>query len=93
MPFTLFIKPVYDKKNDDIEPLSKNEFLFVFDLKSVGYAEKEKGQTLNFEDLSSVAPAGIELLNLWNDFRKVVKFIDENPWVKSLLEKIIEIKR
>ena len=47
---------VYDKKNDDIEPLSKNEFMFVFDLKSVGYEEKEKGQTLNFEDLSSVAP-------------------------------------
>lgn len=33
-----------------------------------------------------------ELLNLWNDFRKVVKFIDENPWVKHLLEKIIEMK-
>ena len=47
---------VYDKKNDDIEPLSKNEFLFVFDLKSVGYEEKEKGQTLNFEDLSTCAP-------------------------------------
>ena len=64
----------------------------MFDLKSVGYEEKEKGQTLNSEDLSSVAPAGIELLNLWNDFRKVVKFIDENPWVKPLLEKIIEKK-
>ena len=38
------------------------------------------------------APAGIGLLNLWNDFRKVVKFIDENPWVKSLLEKIVEMK-
>ena len=47
---------VYDKKNDDIEPLSKNEFMFVYDLNSVGYEEKEKGQTLNFEDLSSVAP-------------------------------------
>ena len=36
--------------------------------------------------MSSVllAPAGIELLNLWNDFRKVVKFIDENPWVKPM---------
>ena len=53
--------------------------------KSVGYKEKEKGQTLISEDLSSVAPAGIELLNLWNDFRKVVKFIDENPWVKTVL--------
>ena len=62
--------------------------MFVYDLKSVGYEGKEKGQTLNFEDLSYVAPAGIELLNLWNDFRKVVKFIDENPWVKPMLERI-----
>ena len=38
------------------------------------------------------APAGIELLNLWNDFRKVVKFIDENPWVKPMLEKIMRDK-
>lgn len=32
------------------------------------------------------------MLNLWNDFRKVVKFIDENPWVKPMLEKIMEMK-
>ena len=31
------------------------------------------------------APAGVELLNLWHDFRKVVRFIDENPWVKPML--------
>ena len=36
------LKFVKDKKNDDIEPLSKNEFVFVFDLKSVGYGEKKK---------------------------------------------------
>ena len=59
---------------------------------SVVYEEKEKGQTLISEDLSSVAPAGIELLNLWNDFRKVVKFIDENQWVKPMLERIVEDK-
>ena len=41
---------------------------------------------------SFFAPVSIEMLNLWNDFRKVVKFIDENPWVKSLLEKIIQMK-
>ena len=41
---------------------------------------------------SASAPAGIELLNLWNDFRKVVKFIDENPWVKPMLEKIMRDK-
>ena len=47
---------VYNKENDDIEPLSLNDFLFVFDLKSVGYKEKEKGQ-INFStDLSFVAP-------------------------------------
>ena len=38
------------------------------------------------------APAGIELLNLWNDFRKVVKFIGENPWVKPMLERIMKSK-
>lgn len=38
------------------------------------------------------APPSIEMLNLWNDFRKVVKFIDENPWVKHMLEKIIKMK-
>ncbi len=39
------------------------------------------------------APLSAELVNLWNDFRKVVRFIDENPWVKPMLEKMIEIKR
>ena len=38
------------------------------------------------------APAGIELLNLWNDFRRVVKFIDENPWIKPMLAKIEDDK-
>ena len=38
------------------------------------------------------APPSIEMLNLWNDFRKVVKFIDENPWVKPMSEKIIQMK-
>ena len=40
------------------------------------------------EKSSFFAPAGIELLNLWNDFRKVVKFIDENPWVKTILTRL-----
>ena len=52
---------VWNKENDDIEPLSKNEFLFTYNLKSVGYRDKEKGQTLNFEDLSNLAPqVGLE---------------------------------
>ena len=37
---------VYNKKNDDIEPLSKNEFMFVYVLKSVGYKEKKKDKSL-----------------------------------------------
>ena len=52
---------VWSKENDDIEPLSKNEFLFTFGLKSSDYAKKEKGQTLKIEDLSALAPpVGLE---------------------------------
>ena len=54
----------------------------------MGYKDKEKGHTLISEDLSTFAPESVELLNLWNDFRKVVRFIDENPWVKPLLARI-----
>jgi hypothetical protein len=43
--------------------------------------------------LTDLAPAGIGLLNLWNDFRKVVRFVDENPWVKPMLEKIERHKK
>ena len=53
---------------------------------------KEKGQTVISDDLSFFAPVSVELLNLWNDFRKVVKFIDENPWVKPMLERIVKDK-
>ena len=38
------------------------------------------------------APLSIEMLNLWNDFRKVVEFIDENQWVKPMLERIVKDK-
>ena len=52
---------VWNKENDDIEPLSKNEFLFTYNLKSAGYREKENGQTLKNEDLSAFAPqVGLE---------------------------------
>ena len=39
-----------------IEPLSKNEFLFTYGLKSESYGEKENGQTANFCNLSALAP-------------------------------------
>ena len=35
---------------------SKQPEFYVEPSKSVGYEEKEKGQTFNFEDLSTVAP-------------------------------------
>ena len=50
------------------------------------YNEKEVAISRNL--LIFGAPAGVELLNLWNDFRKVVKFIDENPWVKTILTRL-----
>ena len=34
-----------------------------------------------------------ELLNRWNDFQKVVRFVDENPWVKTVLEKMERYKK
>ena len=35
----------------------------------------------------------IEILNLWEDFRKVVKFIDENyNWLNPLMEYITRKK-
>ena len=47
---------VWNKETDDIEPLSKNEFLFTWGLKSGSYEEKEKGQTADFSNLSALAP-------------------------------------
>ena len=47
---------VWNKETDDIEPLSKNEFLFTWGLKSGSYGEKENGQTADFDNLSALAP-------------------------------------
>ena len=47
---------VYSKENDDIEPLSKNEFMFVYDTNSMRYGENKNGQTVISEDLSALAP-------------------------------------
>lgn len=60
----------------------------------MGYEEKEKGQTLIFEDLSFFAPACVELLNLWNDFRKVVQFVDDNQtWLRPLMYRVAANKK
>ena len=84
----LFLEGIFfDKETDDIEPVSRNEFLFARCLNPMNYGEKENGQTLNFEDLSIFAPPMVEMLNLWNDFRKVVDFIDENwDWLSRLVK-------
>ena len=76
-------------KVDDIEPLSKNEFLFTYGLKSGGYEDKESGQIDFSTNLSALAPQELEKLNLiWRDFRKVVRFIDENrEWLDTMLHK------
>ena len=47
---------VWRKENDDIEPLSKNEFLFTYGLKSGSYEDKESGQTDFSTNLSALAP-------------------------------------
>ncbi|MBP5334083.1 MAG: hypothetical protein J6Y66_07935 [Bacteroidales bacterium] len=48
---------------------------------------KENGQTVVSDDLSALAPQELEKLNLiWRDFRKVVRFIDENrEWLDTML--------
>ena len=47
---------VWNKETDDIEPLSKNEFLFTYGLKSGSYGQNENGQTVNSDNLSAPAP-------------------------------------
>ena len=47
---------VWSKESDDIEPVSKNEFLFTWGLKSSSYGEKENGQTAENCNLSALAP-------------------------------------
>lgn len=35
----------------------------------------------------------VEILNLWNDFQKVVKFIDENyNWLNPIMEQVMNTK-
>ena len=79
----------FDKETDDIEPLSRNEFLFARYLNPMNYEEKESGQTADFCNLSALAPQSVELLNIWWDFLKVVEFIDDNrSWLLPLLDGI-----
>ena len=47
---------VWSKEKDDIEPVSKNEFLFAYPLESSTCEQKENGQTNFATDLSALAP-------------------------------------
>jgi hypothetical protein len=52
---------IYNKENDDIEPLSKNEFMFLFGLKSISCDDKKRNKPSENDDLSSlVLEAGLE---------------------------------
>ena len=52
---------VYNKENDDIEPINKNEFIFIFDLKSTNCADKKRKTNHQNDDLSPlVLEAGLE---------------------------------
>ena len=52
---------VWSKENDDIEPISRNEFLFQYPFPTASDGIYEKGQTINFDNLSSLAPpVGLE---------------------------------
>lgn len=83
---------VWSKENDDIEPVSRNEFIFTYGSNTDDYGEKENGQTADFSNLSALAPAELEKLNrIWRDFRKVVQFIDENKtWLLPALDSVMQ---
>ena len=52
---------IYNKENDDIEPISINEFIFLLNSKSESYEDKKKRQTVKNNGLSPWVPgAGLE---------------------------------
>jgi hypothetical protein len=58
-------------------------------LNSISYKDKRSGRTVVSDDSSALAPPSVELLNLWNDFLKVVEFIQQNEgWLRPLLNKV-----
>ncbi len=52
---------------------------------------KKSGQTVVSDDLSALARPTVELLNLWNDFRKVVEFIEINrEWLMRRMLTVVQ---
>ena len=67
--------------------------MFLFDLRSGECEDKKERQTIKNDDLSLLVHPTIEILNLWEDFKKVVKFIEENHnWLNPLMDDIIHNK-
>ena len=64
--------------------------LFVYDLNSVSYEQKQNEQTFVSDDLFVLAPLRDDYLNrVWRDFRKVVRFIEDNAsWLLPMLEQV-----
>ena len=76
-----------------IEPILRNDSLFARYLNPTNYEEKSR-QTVVSDDLSALAPRNSEMLNLWQDFLKVVDFIDDNhEWLNPLLAQTDKMKQ
>ncbi len=67
--------------------------MFLFGLESMSCDGKKRGQAVKNDGLSSLVRQDIEILNLWEDFKKVVKFIDDNfEWLNPLMGHITHKK-
>ena len=63
--------------------------MFLFDLKSGECEDRKERQTIKNDDLSLSVHPTLEILNLWEDFKKVVEFIETNStWQKPMLERV-----
>ena len=63
--------------------------MFLFDLKSGECEDKKERQTIKNDDLSLSVPPTLEILNLWEDFKKVVEFIETNStWLKPIMDRV-----
>ena len=59
----------------------------------MNYEGDKKKKVIKNDDLSPLVRQNIEILNLWEDFKKVVKFIDDNfEWLNPLMESITNKK-
>ena len=89
MPISL-----YKSKSWGVIILVLNIFMFLFNLKSGECEDKKERQTIKNDDLSLSVHPTIEILNLWEDFKKVVEFIETNStWLKLMMERMLYINK